>query len=161
MRIGFSRKEGSILSSIIQKATASRWSHCFLVDEDGVIMEASAIGGVKYGNIKNLYNTRGVQYELWDLVGTSSDLAVIDKYAGKQYGYIQILANFFARIFRSTWLFYTKSLVCSELVTLWLQQSRYARNFKDMKPNYVSPEDVYRKVTAHPRAKMEERHENR
>lgn len=147
MFIGFSFNKNNLFSKLIAWFTKSQWSHCFIVYEkikdDYLIIEASFHGGVKF-NLLSKYQTKDFNLQLIPI--TELDIACLLPLIGNNYGSLQILGNLIARVFKLKCNPFKKDQVCSELVYIALINNGFSELMKGLKPNLVTPQDLYIKL---------------
>lgn len=146
MKIAFVTSADNLLSKLIKWFTKSQWTHVMLilddtVDGDSIIIEASALHGICL-NLLSKYANR--KLEIYKDIQDIWDINAIKSYIGQNYGYLQLLGIGLVKIFKLKHNPFGKSEVCSELVLHWLLTTPYSSEFKDLDPNIVSPEDIYR-----------------
>lgn len=149
MIIGFSYKKRSIYSWLISWATASRWSHTFLLvkklENDWLIIESTYHGGVRYDLLSKYIKTNKFDLEFIE-IDASCNIEPIKPYLWTDYGKLQILSQAWSRFWKLGYTPIKNNTVCSEIVLRCLQGTERSKDFSDLDPDYVSPEDIYRRL---------------
>lgn len=152
MYIGFSYNKKNSISKLVAWITKSQWSHCFIVVGpvglwDYLIAESSMTGGIKF-NLLSKYDNDKYNLDLIDLGEKcdQSDLEAVLPLIGHMYGYIQAFGYMIAKLFNLKTNPFQDQVVCSELVYLFLKNSKLSDLVKDLDPNKVTPQDLYTKL---------------
>ncbi len=152
MQIAFSINKKNLFSKFIAWMTDSKWSHCFIVVcpiglNDSLIAESSMLGGVKF-NLLSKYQDGTHDIELFDISNdcSPSDLDSILPLIGHMYGYTQAIGYLIAKVLHLKTNPFTDNVVCSELVYLFLFNTKLKALIKDLDPNEVTPEQLYERL---------------
>lgn len=152
MQIAFTIKKKNLFSKFIAWFTESKWSHCFIVIcpiglTDHLIAESSMVGGVKF-NLLSKYQDDNHEMELIDISNDCSpcDLDSILPLIGHMYGYTQAIGYMIAKLLRLKTNPFTDSVVCSELVYLFLIDTKLKNVLNDLNPDEVTPEQLYERL---------------
>ena len=145
MKIAFTTSN-NWFSRLIRWFTKSQWSHCLLILDDmlwndALIFEASAWGV----RISLWSKYRDQPHETYSINKPCSSKCLY-KFLGKRYGYLQILGDAAAKIFRLKYNPFTNDYVCSEIVLRCLKDNHF-KEFEHLDPNLVTPEDLYRIIS--------------
>lgn len=151
IRVGFSYRNGNVLSKLIRKLTHSKTSHTWLLVDDSVlgsqiVIEASLAGFacVDYDYFKKKNQIVAVVEPKYSL---DQGLKKIAKDLGEPYDYVGLFGQLVVIVgkwFRRKWhnpFVSKKSMFCSEAITMVLQGSDYP-GAKLMVPSDTSPQDL-------------------
>lgn len=143
MKIAFVSSSGWT-SRLIQWFTDSRWSHAMLVldqtlDGDHLVLEA-VMSGVR---VNFLSNFQPKELEIYDTITEDWNCNSVKQYIGSKYGKLQIIGFVIAKLFGLKNNPIGQGIICSELVLLYLINSPFSTEFKDLELNKTSPEDLY------------------
>lgn len=158
MKIAFTYpKNNGLVSRLISWVTKSKWSHVLLIvddalDDDPIILESSAYGGVKL-NILSKYSD-SYNFEIYETIDDHWDINMLRPYIGSKYGYFQILGFALSKLFGLKKNPFGQGVICSEFVLLYLINSPYKMDFHMLQLNKTSPEDLYRIISKSPNFKL-------
>lgn len=151
MQIAFVSSSGW-QSNLIRYFTKSKWSHVMLVldhtlDGDHLVLEAKRTTGV---HLNFLSNFEPKELEIYDTVVEDWDINSVKQYIGTRYGTMQAIGYGIAKIFGLKNNPVGQGIICSELVLMYLINSRYASEFTHLQLNKTSPQDLYAIILSSP-----------
>jgi len=110
------------------------------IDGDKLVLESTLSGGVK---LSLLSNFKPEELEIYETTPEDWDINAVKKFLGTRYGVFQIVGFVIAKIFRLKNNPIGQGVICSELVLMYLLHSPFANEFKHLRLNKTSPEDLY------------------
>jgi len=156
--IGFSASKG-FLGGLIKYFTKSKWSHCFVTT--GAMCKVLFLAEATYPRLRvaplSFFQDVNQRFELWDIRGISLEtkrlaLEKLFGLIGSRYGVAQLFTTAIPVILKK---FGIKAgnpigagIVCSEFDLLFLSEIGF--DITSLNRNTVSPEDIYKMISAHP-----------
>lgn len=110
------------------------------LDGDKLVLESTLSGGVK---LSLLSNFKPEELEIYETTPEHWNIDAVKKYLGTRYGVFQIIGFIIAKTFGLKNNPIGQGVICSELVLMYLLNSPFSNDFKHLRLNKTSPEDLY------------------